>query len=444
MSALSLVDVGFAQDDDAQIIRGHLDGDPGSFDVLYRRYFPRLVRMLARRIGDTPAAEDIAQETLLRALNNLHRFDLDRPMWPWLKTIATNLSADHLRRRGREPIADIDTTEGTTGEEATAAPADDLVTAIEDRRVLALALEQVPARQRIALGLRYLDDWSPEEAADFLGVTRNGFDQLLFRARARLRAEYEALTGELSAATRMSLLPLMPTLHALRQVVARMRSRTTGIEAQFPGVATSSELLVQAFAAAGLAIVVGVGAFGIPASASADSRPAETSAPTAQQLRDEAVWFEAAGAATAGRARVAAAPAVAFSDDDLAPRAPRAPGTAVVAADDPAAPTETSVAPPPASEREPVADLSTDGIAPGTPRTRARVEVGPDEDGNQTLNSRLESRLGEYAENDATATVRCDGSWGEFACETYDDADEALPETPEPPPITDVTGDPEL
>ncbi|MGH2685723.1 MAG: RNA polymerase sigma factor, partial [Actinomycetota bacterium] len=77
--------------DDGILVERHRDeGHVGSFEILYRRYFPRLVRLLAARLRDRDAAEDLAQETLVRALTHFDRFDASRPIWPWLKTIALN------------------------------------------------------------------------------------------------------------------------------------------------------------------------------------------------------------------------------------------------------------------------------------------------------------------------------------------------------------------
>src|SRR5688500_2534339 len=89
-------------DADGELIREHLGGAQGAFDLLYQRYFPRLVRYCIRSARDRSTAEDVAQEALVRALVHLHRFDVDRPLWPWLKTIASRVLIDHARDRARE------------------------------------------------------------------------------------------------------------------------------------------------------------------------------------------------------------------------------------------------------------------------------------------------------------------------------------------------------
>ena len=92
-------------------------------------------------------AEDVAQETLLRGFQQLDRFDLARPMWPWLRVIASHAIADtaanHAARAVRygetdEPASDVDDPANTP-------------LFFDDRQLLSLALSRVPARQRLAL-----------------------------------------------------------------------------------------------------------------------------------------------------------------------------------------------------------------------------------------------------------------------------------------------------
>jgi RNA polymerase sigma factor (sigma-70 family) len=151
--------------------------------VLYRRYFPRLVRFCTRLTKDASAAEDIAQETLVRAHDHLERFDLGRPMWPWLKTIAKNLLVDHSRSHGREvpteerPIESEHVSHGWT----------------EERDVLVQALSKLPPRQRTAMALRYIEDWDGPQVAEHLGISGLAFRQILHRAKRKLQTEYRKI-----------------------------------------------------------------------------------------------------------------------------------------------------------------------------------------------------------------------------------------------------------
>jgi RNA polymerase sigma-70 factor (ECF subfamily) len=138
--------------------------------------------------SDSAAAEDIAQETLLRALIHLNELDVSRA-WPWLRTVATNLVVDRHRRIGREvPVV-------TESRHLTVIDGDG---GRDDPGMLSEALSVLPARQRTAVRLRYLEGWDASEVAALLGVNKGALKQVLFRARRRLAAEYERLFRELA------------------------------------------------------------------------------------------------------------------------------------------------------------------------------------------------------------------------------------------------------
>src|SRR5690349_10166861 len=84
-------------------------GDESAFDELYRRYYPRLHQYCLRRVGDTHAAEELAQDAFIRAMGAMLRFSGDRRFYPWMTVIAQRLCIDHHRRSSRvEPVAEVD------------------------------------------------------------------------------------------------------------------------------------------------------------------------------------------------------------------------------------------------------------------------------------------------------------------------------------------------
>ncbi|MDQ4125371.1 MAG: RNA polymerase sigma factor, partial [Actinomycetota bacterium] len=178
------MDPGITELTDAALVQGALGDDVEAFGQLYRRFHPRLVRLVVRMTGDRELAEDVAQEALVRAFAKLDTFDRSRPLWPWLKVIASNLAVDAGRKRSRE-------VEWDPGDVAAVPAIED--PSCEDGMLLAQALSNLPDRQRVAVSLRYLEDWESAEAASFLGLSIPAFEQLLFRARKRLRLEYSRI-----------------------------------------------------------------------------------------------------------------------------------------------------------------------------------------------------------------------------------------------------------
>ena len=234
---------------DGALVQLHLNGHGDAFAALYREYFSRLVRLCRARTGDLATAEDLAQEALLRALNHMDRFQVDRPMWPWLKTIAIRLSIDYSRQRRPEPCEDP--CEGRSVSDDTGW--------LEEGPILEEALAGLPARQRVALKLRYLDDWTPAEAAAALGLTRPAFDQLLFRARGKLRTEYRRVCGDTPARVHVMVWPLLAIASRIRHGVwrAKLAAQTAVIPAQVAADSMAAMVVAVTIAAAAVGASLG-------------------------------------------------------------------------------------------------------------------------------------------------------------------------------------------
>lgn len=179
-------------------------------EKIFLENYDRLVRFLSMRLGSLELARDVAQETILKALQARERYDGSQKPWPWLKTIAINTAIDHIRRTGREVASDELRPTSRDGGYANS----------EETIVLEEALSGLPPRQRIALSLKYLNDWHAGDAAEFLGLSRSAFDQLLKRAKKRLGVEYRKIEKSLqgiAAATSMSFKARAP-LHRINRV----------------------------------------------------------------------------------------------------------------------------------------------------------------------------------------------------------------------------------
>lgn len=168
---------------DGRLVEAHVGGDARAFDILYRRYRERLVRFCREQTGDRMLAEDLAQDTMVRYLQTAETFDISRPIWPWLRTIARNLAIDHHRRRDEH--LDIDASPRPLEDDTSDAAI--RLDRVEIRSQLGPVLAQLPTRQRTALRLRYGLDWTRDEVAEYFGIKANACDQLLYRARQNAR-----------------------------------------------------------------------------------------------------------------------------------------------------------------------------------------------------------------------------------------------------------------
>jgi RNA polymerase sigma-70 factor (ECF subfamily) len=160
-------------------IRGAQDGSVRDLEALFREHWPRAYRAAYLVVYDSAAAEDIAQESFLAAIRNLHRFDRRRPFGPWLHRIVVNRAIDWARARTfRREIGD-------PGAHAFVEDARET----SDAGALAQALASLSPEHRAVIVLRHLLDYTPGEIAELLDLPRG-------TVNSRLRRGLDALAGE--------------------------------------------------------------------------------------------------------------------------------------------------------------------------------------------------------------------------------------------------------
>ncbi len=155
------------------------EGSRVSFDELVARYRPRLVAFLARRLADPADAEDVAQETFLRAYDRLAQFDPSRPFATWLFAIGKNVAANHAIARSRRDARDRDSRPAGAAIEDGAGATD-----LWQRAQAILS----PDAYRM-LWLRYAQGLTVREIAAELDRSSVAVKVMLFRARRRLLQE---------------------------------------------------------------------------------------------------------------------------------------------------------------------------------------------------------------------------------------------------------------
>jgi RNA polymerase sigma-70 factor (ECF subfamily) len=163
-------------------------GDERAFRRLVEPYRHALEVHCYRMLGSAHEAEDLVQETLLRAWRALDRFEPRAQLQTWLYRIATNACLDELERRPRRPEP-LDPFPESPPDEA-AAPTYDPVAryAIREGMELALlrAIQELPGRQRAVLIFRDVLGWTAPEVAELLESTVASVNSALQRARATI------------------------------------------------------------------------------------------------------------------------------------------------------------------------------------------------------------------------------------------------------------------
>ena len=160
---------------DHELVRSTLCGDRTAFEAIVSRYSRPLAEFAARKTNRVQDAEDIVQETFLRAYLNLHTFDGRYALKNWLFTIAYRLIISDYRKKRPQLVAD-DTILHAAGE-----PDDD-----NPMDWLWAVAEKMGDDLHTVLWLRYKQELEIAEIADVMQKTQIGVRVLLHRARRRL------------------------------------------------------------------------------------------------------------------------------------------------------------------------------------------------------------------------------------------------------------------
>ncbi len=169
--------------DDRDLVLRAKEGDRAAFGILVRRYQRRVFAMGLRWFRNADDADDVVQETFLRAWRALDRFEEDRPLAPWLLRIASNWAKTQVetrKRRGGEELDERIRWEGPS-------PEDD-VDAARRREAVNRAVDALPEDQRLVLHLRVSEGLSYREISETLDVPIGTVMSRLSRARETLRA----------------------------------------------------------------------------------------------------------------------------------------------------------------------------------------------------------------------------------------------------------------
>jgi RNA polymerase sigma-70 factor (ECF subfamily) len=162
---------------------------PVTLDALLARHGLELARHLRRIVRDDEAAQDLLQDTFLRAHRALARLDGQANVRAWLYRIATNVALNHVRDRARERRAMDAHAREAPGHAAFdgGAERDD-----ERRRALWRRVAELPERQRVALTLRIADELDYTAIAARMGISAEAARANVYQATRKLRLEVPA------------------------------------------------------------------------------------------------------------------------------------------------------------------------------------------------------------------------------------------------------------
>ncbi len=178
---------------DERIVARILAGEIDLFAIIMRRYNTRLYRAAFSILGDEDEAEDVMEDTYVRAYQHLEQFAGRAKFSTWLTRIAINEALMRKRRGWRQES--LDDTDGDQGEHEPVSSMPDPEQVLSQKE-LATYLERsilaLPENYRVMLVLRDINELSVAETAECLGLSEENVRIRLYRARAALRRKLYA------------------------------------------------------------------------------------------------------------------------------------------------------------------------------------------------------------------------------------------------------------
>jgi len=168
--------------DEKDTVQKILSGDSHAFAELVDRYKKPVFNLCFRMTGSRENAEDLAQETFLRAYQFLYRFDREKAFYPWLVTICLNVIRNHRRKRKLLlrfiPFSDNHPS------------SDDPEGALQDKqqaKSVQAMLQKVNPKYREALVLRYYQEWTFPEMSAVLKISESAAKMRVFRGLKKMK-----------------------------------------------------------------------------------------------------------------------------------------------------------------------------------------------------------------------------------------------------------------
>lgn len=181
-------------DCDASLVDRCLSNDPNAFDEVVDRYHRRIYHYVRRMVKEDTAAEDLAQDTFVKAFLNISKFRQQCSLQTWLFSIATNVVRDHIRKCSRRlSFSSLWSSSNQSDEDQQIDIPDSSNTPelqillSEQSDVINHLIDALPEKMRQVLILCDLEELTQVEVANVLDVPSGTVKSRLFHARAKLR-----------------------------------------------------------------------------------------------------------------------------------------------------------------------------------------------------------------------------------------------------------------
>ncbi|MCH8953855.1 sigma-70 family RNA polymerase sigma factor [candidate division KSB1 bacterium] len=178
-----------SEKDVLRYVRKSLSGDAKAFEWIIRKYQKRLYFTVLQVVMNHEDADDILQDTFIKAYTKLDTYNESFPFYPWLYRIAINTSLNHQKKKARLRAISLDDLDGN-GQQADLAESPTQMFDTEGSELVAklkAALGKIPYEQRTVFILRVNDGLSYQEISETMDISMGTVMSRLSRARDKLR-----------------------------------------------------------------------------------------------------------------------------------------------------------------------------------------------------------------------------------------------------------------
>lgn len=176
--------------EDSLLVDNYINGKEEAFEKLLNKYLKPVYNFIFRLTSDRSAADDLTQDTFVKAWRNIGSFSRDKKFKTWLFTIAKNTAFDYFKKKKAIPFSNFADEEGNSEldnlSDNEILP-DELLAKADSAELIEKKLSEIPDPYRIILLLHYKEDFSLSEIAKILDKPYNTVKSRHQRALAKLK-----------------------------------------------------------------------------------------------------------------------------------------------------------------------------------------------------------------------------------------------------------------
>jgi len=171
-----------AESEEVRLVGRIAEGDRRAFEMLYRRYFPRLARFLDRMLRNGPLIEEVINDTMLVVWQKARQFDRSSRVSTWIFAIGYRRALNALRQQDVPVESDADECMADAAQEP-----EEQLSRQQMQRIVGAAIDTLPVEQRAVVHLAYYHGLGYGEIADIMNCPVNTVKTRMFHVRRRLK-----------------------------------------------------------------------------------------------------------------------------------------------------------------------------------------------------------------------------------------------------------------